>query len=305
MQKILITGGAGNIGSSLVASLLQKKDVEVYVFDNFITGTQENLPIDNNRLFTFNCDINNNDELIENWGSNEFNYIFHYAALVGVERTQNNPLGVLDDVKGIRNVLERAKESQVKRIFYSSSSEVYGEPVEIPQNEDTTPLNSRVPYAVVKNLGEAFFRSYFKEYGIPFTIFRFFNTYGPNQNNDFVITKFIEQCMKGQKITIYGDGSQSRSFLHIDDNIAFTNIVLEKDLFINEVVNVGSDDVISIKNLALLIKDITESDSELVFLPPLKDGDMYRRKPDVTKMRLHMNTLTPLDKGITKTIDAS
>jgi UDP-glucose 4-epimerase len=214
-------------------------------------------------------------------------------------------LGVLDDVKGIRNVLERAKESQVKRIFYSSSSEVYGEPVEIPQNEDTTPLNSRVPYAVVKNLGEAFFRSYFKEYGIPFTIFRFFNTYGPNQNNDFVITKFIEQCMKGQKITIYGDGSQSRSFLHIDDNIAFTNIVLEKDLFINEVVNVGSDDVISIKNLALLIKDITESDSELVFLPPLKDGDMYRRKPDVTKMRLHMNTLTPLDKGITKTIDAS
>ena len=111
--------------------------------------------------------------------------------------------------------------------------------------------------------------------------------------------------MKGQKITIYGDGSQSRSFLHIDDNIAFTNIVLEKDLFINEVVNVGSDDVISIKNLALLIKDITESDSELVFLPPLKDGDMYRRKPDVTKMRLHMNTLTPLDKGITKTIDAS
>jgi len=305
MQKILITGGAGNIGSSLVASLLQKKDVEVYVFDNFITGTQENLPIDNNRLFTFHCDINNNDELIENWGSNEFNYIFHYAALVGVERTQNNPLGVLDDVKGIRNVLERAKESQVKRIFYSSSSEVYGEPVETPQNEDTTPLNSRVPYAVVKNLGEAFFRSYFKEYGIPFTIFRFFNTYGPNQNNDFVITKFIEQCMKGQKITIYGDGSQSRSFLHIDDNIAFTNIVLEKDLFINEVVNVGSDDVISIKNLALLIKDITESDSELVFLPPLKDGDMYRRKPDVTKMRLHMNTLTPLDKGITKTIDAS
>ena len=181
---------------------------------------------------------------------------------MGVERTQKNPLGVLEDIKGIRNILECSKESGVKRIFYSSSSEVYGEPVEVPQNEATAPLNSRVPYDVVKNLGEAYFRTYKKEFELPYTIFRFFNTYGPNQKNDFVITRFLEQALKGEDISIYGDGSQSRSFFYIDYNVSFTNKVLEEDLFINEVVNVGSDQTITIKELALLIKEITGSSSK-------------------------------------------
>tara|TARA_Y100001970_G_scaffold219769_1_gene269755 strand:+ start:42343 stop:43251 length:909 start_codon:yes stop_codon:yes gene_type:complete len=301
MKKILVTGGAGNIGSSLVKSLLEK-DFEVFVFDNFITGNRKNLSEDHPRLKIVNVDINNKEALIGHWGNNQFEFVFHYAALVGVERTQNSPLKVLEDIKGISNILELSKESGVRRVFYSSSSEVYGEPVEVPQNEETTPLNSRVPYAVVKNLGEAYFRTYLKEFGLEFTIFRFFNTYGPNQNNDFVISRFIEQSLKGERISIYGDGSQSRSFLHVIDNIKFTNIVLEKDLFINEVVNVGSDEVISIKDLAILINKLIGSDSEISYLPPLKDGDMYRRKPDITKMRRHLDKLISIEEGIKELI---
>lgn len=302
MKKILVTGGAGNIGSSLVESLLEK-DFEVFVFDNFITGNRENLSEENPRLNVVKVDINNKEALSDHWGDNRFEFVFHYAALVGVERTQKSPIKVLDDIKGISNILELSKESGVRRVFYSSSSEVYGEPVEIPQNEETTPLNSRVPYAVVKNLGEAYFRTYLKEFGLEFTIFRFFNTYGPNQNNDFVISRFIEQSVKGERISIYGDGSQSRSFLHVNDNIKFTNIVLEKDLFINEVVNVGSDEVISIKELANLIKKLTGSNSEILHLPPLKDGDMYRRKPDITKMRRHLDKLISIKDGIKELIE--
>ena len=149
----------------------------------------------------------------------QFDYVFHYAAVVGVKRTQENPIMVLNDIEGIKNVLQLSKNSSVKRVFFSSSSEVYGEPVELPQNEETTPLNSRVPYAIVKNVGESFFRSYFKSYGLPYTIFRFFNTYGPNQSEDFVIAKFLKSALINEDITIYGDGSQTRTFCYVDDNI--------------------------------------------------------------------------------------
>ena len=144
-----------------------------------------------------NCDVNNYTSISEIMLVNQFDYVFHYAAVVGVKRTQENPIMVLEDIQGIKNVLQLSKNSSVKRVFFSSSSEVYGEPVELPQNEETTPLNSRVPYAVVKNVGESFFRSYFKTYGLPFTIFRFFNTYGPNQSEDFVISKFLKAALKG------------------------------------------------------------------------------------------------------------
>ena len=114
---------------------------------------------------------------------------------------------------------------------------------------------------------------------------RFFNTYGPNQSNDFVVTRFIEQAITGEDLTIYGDGQQSRSFLYIDDNVDFTLQILDESLFINDVVNVGSEEVISIKDLAKLIKKLTKSESNIVHLPPLEDGDMLRRKPDISKMK--------------------
>lgn len=115
-----------------------------------------------------------------------------------MKRTTDNPVSVLHDIDGIRNVLDLCKNTGVKRVFFSSSSEVYGEPVEFPQNEHTTPLNSKLPYAIVKNIGEAFLRSYHKEYGLDYTVFRFFNTYGPKQSKDFVVSKFIRAALKGR-----------------------------------------------------------------------------------------------------------
>jgi nucleoside-diphosphate-sugar epimerase len=218
MVKILITGGAGFIPSSLADKLLLDEKNFVVLIDNFLTGYQKNIPIHKNCKF-IKCDVNNYNELSAIMSSHQFDYVFHYAAVVGVMRTLQNPIMVLDDIKGIENILSLSKNTGVKRVFYSSSSEVYGEPVSLPQNEYTTPLNSRLPYAVVKNIGEAFCRSYQQEYNLDYTIFRFFNTYGPKQSQDFVMSKFLNAALRHEDITIYGDGMQTRTFCFIDDNL--------------------------------------------------------------------------------------
>lgn len=306
MNKILVTGAAGNVGSALVNKLLQLKEYEVVGVDNFLTGNIKKLPVkDLHPVFTFiKADVNNYADLSSIMLAYKFDYVFHYAAVVGVKRTLENPVMVLNDIQGIKNVLELSKNTGVKRVFFSSSSEVYGEPVEFPQNENTTPLNSRLPYAVVKNVAESFLRSYNKEYGLDFTIFRFFNTYGPRQSEDFVVTRFLKQAISGRNVSIYGDGSQSRTFCYIDDNIDTTIKCLQEGYCINDVMNIGNDNEISIKELAERIIAITGSKSTLEFLPALSEGDMTRRKPDITKMKLILaRPLISLEDGIRKTIE--
>ena len=300
MKKILVTGGAGNIGSSLVAGLLKSENYHISILDNLSTGSLENLPQSSESLWRFiDCDVNNLNQLKQALKKDTFNYIFHYAALVGVERTQKNPLKVLEDIEGIKNILNLAVDCKAERIFYSSSSEVYGEPVEIPQNETTTPLNSKLPYAIVKSVGESFMRTFHDHHQLEFTIMRFFNTYGPRQKNDFVISKFIELALQNKDITIYGDGSQTRSFLHVDDNVDFTIKILENNKLLNDVVNVGSDIEIKIIDLAYLIIETLESESKIIFLPPLKEGDMTRRKPDISKMKkVYQKEIISLEEGI-------
>jgi UDP-glucose 4-epimerase len=206
---------------------------------------------------------------------------------------------VLRDIDGIRNVLDLSKNMGVKRVLFSSSSEVYGEPVEIPQNERTTPLNSKLPYAIVKNIGEAFLRSYQKEYGLDYTVFRFFNTYGPKQSHDFVVSKFIRAALAGEDITLFGDGLQTRTFCYIDDNIDACLTAFHGKDVINDVVNIGSEVEITIKGLAELIIELTASRSRIVHLPPLEEGDMTRRMPDVTRMRMLLGREPlPLREGL-------
>jgi UDP-glucuronate decarboxylase len=233
----------------------------------------------------------------------QFDYIFHYAAVVGVQRTLDNPSKVLKDIEGLKNILDLSKNTGVKRVFYSSSSEVYGEPVEMPQNEKTTPLNSRLPYAVVKNLGEVMLRTYQSEYGLNYTIFRLFNTYGPRQSIDFVISRFIRQAKAGEPLTIYGDGTQTRTFCFIEDHILATFTAYSSDRFVNDVVNIGNNVQTTVAELAELVIDQTKSKSSIKFLPALPDGDMQRRQPDVTNMLKLMNRgFTPLKKGLRKTV---
>ena len=303
MRKILITGGAGNIGSALTKGLLSEPETEVTVVDDLSTGSMDKLPKGFEHLKFIKANVNDRREMEDIMLANKFDYVFHYAAVVGVERTQENPISVLNDIDGIKNMLHLSKNSGVRRFYFSSSSEVYGEPVTIPQNEETTPLNSRVPYAVVKNVGEAFCRSFQQEYGLDFTVFRFFNTYGPHQTTDFVISKFLLLALKNEPITIYGDGSQTRTFCYVDDNIEATIKSLNNDLFVNDVVNIGASDTITILDLAKLIIEITGSGSEIVFLPPLKEGDMTRRQPDNSKMKEILGRdLITLKEGIRKTL---
>jgi nucleoside-diphosphate-sugar epimerase len=283
MTNILITGGAGFIGSSLADRLLQDGNYSVVCVDNLLTGSGVNVPQHPACRFV-KCDVNNFDELSQVMRSNKFDYVFHYAAVVGVKRTIDNPVMVLEDIQGIKGVLDLCRETRVKRVFYSSSSEVYGEPVELPQHEETTPLNSRLPYAVVKNVGESFCKAYQKAFGLDFTIFRFFNTYGPRQSADFVVSKFLEAAINNEPLTIYGKGDQTRTFCYIDDNTDCTLEILTRNSHINDVINIGSEVSISVLHLAETIIMQTGSKSRIQFLPPLKEGDMTRRQPDASKM---------------------
>ncbi len=302
MTTILITGGAGNIGSSLAYKLSLDKNNLIVIIDNLLTGNLSKVIKSDNVKF-IKGNVNIYKDIAPVFGRYEFDFVFHYAAVVGVKRTLDNPIMVLDDIEGVKNVLSLSKSSGVKRVFYSSSSEVYGEPFEFPQQENTTPLNSRLPYAIVKNVGEAFFKSYYLEFGLEYTIFRFFNTYGPRQSEDFVVPRYLKAAMKNEPLYVYGDGTQTRTFCYVEDTIdACINAMISPDCA-NDLLNVGSDVEITILELAKKIINLANSKSEIVFLPPLEEGDMTRRCPDITKMKKVLTRdLLPLEKGIEKLI---
>ena len=305
MNKILVTGGAGFIGSALAEKLIANPDNYVVIVDNLSTGNigkLPNLPKTNWRFIK--CDVNDYAEIAPVMTTYQFDYVFHFAAVVGVLRTQQYPVSVLRDIDGIKNVLSLSKNTTVKRVFFSSSSEIYGDPVEMPQNVYTTPLNSRLPYAVVKNIGEAFLRSYKQEYDLDYTIFRFFNTYGPKQSRDFVISKFMLAALNNHDITIYGDGLQTRTFCYIDDNIDTCLTAFYENKVVNGVINIGGNREVTIQELAEIIIRETGSKSKIVHVDPLKEGDMRRRQPDNSDMKALLNRpLIKVDEGIRKIIE--
>lgn len=303
MKTILVTGGAGFIPSHLVDELAKDKDAEVVSLDNLLTGHKEYITHKPNVTFVQGS-ANNKKDLEKIFSEYKFDYVFHYAAVVGVERTQKHPLMVLDDIDGFKNLLSLCQKNNVKRVYFSSSSEVYGESYTFPQDEQTTPLNSRVPYAIVKSVGEAYLKSYNQEHGLEYTIFRFFNTYGPRQSIDFVMSRFIDAALADKDITLYGDGEQTRTFCYIGDNIAATTNAFRNNLLVNDTANIGSDIEITIKDLAQTIINLTGSKSKIVYLPPLKEGDMPRRLPTVEKMlELLGRDFTPIEEGIKATLE--
>ncbi|ESZ19158.1 MULTISPECIES: NAD-dependent epimerase/dehydratase family protein [unclassified Mesorhizobium] len=304
MQSILVTGGAGNIGSALTRALVKLPQTQVVVADNLSTGSRDKVQIDAGNLTVVKADVNDFDDISSLFYRFHFTHVFHFAAVVGVQRTLANPLLVLRDITGIENVLRLCKNTGAERVYFASSSEVYGEPFEIPQNESTTPLNSRLPYAVVKNLGEVYLRTFQREFGLPFTIFRFFNTYGPRQSEDFVLPRFVRAAQRGEPLTIYGDGSQTRTFCYVDDTVDACVAVHRTRAHENEVINVGSDVEMSILQLAEFVIEVLGSSSKLEFRPPLAEGDMTRRCPDTNKMKAILNRpLVPLEEGIRRLAD--
>ena len=295
MAIILITGVAGNIGSSLAVALLQKNHFVVGV-DNLITGFKRNLPQHPNFEF-LKLDVNKDSfaPLIHY----DFKYVFHLAAFVGVRRTLENPMNVFNDFSGIQRIANFAVEKNVDRLFFSSSSEVYGEPVEIPQVVNKTPLNATLPYALMKSVGESYFKSNYQVNNVPYTVFRYFNTYGPHQSQDFVMSRFIMGIASGEPIKVYGDGRQTRSFCYVDDNVEFMIKCMEKDSTINRTYNVGHDREITILELISVIEQVLSKKAVIKFLPARVQGDMKRRCPEVSEMRQILNRdLTTLETGI-------
>lgn len=303
-KRFLITGGAGHVGGTLARNLVKNRDNFVVIVDNLSTGSVKNLPSEEYTNWSFHqADVNDIKWCLEASKWPAFDFVFHYAAVVGVARTQDNPTSVMQDLEGIRNILDLSVMYKVDRVFFASSSEVYGEPVEMPQHEKTTPLNSRIPYAVVKNAGESYIQAYHQEYGLPFTILRLFNTYGPRQSHDFVITRFLKAALSNQTISIYGDGLQTRTYFHVDDHVASIERMIYRGFALNSVINVGNDVEITVLDLAKKVVELTGSKSKIVHKPALPAGDMKRRCPDISFLKTILDKETiSLDQGLSMLI---
>jgi UDP-glucuronate decarboxylase len=306
MPKILLTGGAGFIGSAMAQKLAEDPENRVVIVDDLSTGSLQKIPTSTHKNVRFiKSNVNVFEDISGVFFAGHFDYVFHYAATVGVQRTLDNPVQVLSDIDGIRNVLNLSKNTGVKKVFFASSSEVYGEPFEIPQNEQTTPLNSRLPYAIVKNVGESYLRAYHKEYNLDYTIFRLFNTYGDGQSQDFVMSRFVKAALANEPLYVYGEGDQTRTFCHISDNVDTCVKVFRENLQNNDVINIGTNDEIQIVDLAKMVISITRSDSKIIHLPPLEEGDMKRRCPDNSKMKTVLGRdMMPLHEGIQLVVEA-
>ena len=305
-MKALITGGAGFIGSHIADALIEKGH-EVLCMDNMSTGKLKNIAhLKENSNFSLVEGDANTNQLDEIFKNNKFDWVFHYAAVVGVKRTLENPLLVLKDIEGIKNILKLSNKNNVKKVIFASSSEVYGHPVEVPEKEDGI-INASLPYAAVKLIGEKYMESYYQKYGLKTCCLRLFNVYGPRQidtDYGFVVGIFIKQALANQKLTVFGEGTQTRDFVYVKDNVNATIEAAKSDKTNGEVINLGSGNETSVLDLAKTVIDVSGKTLEPKFLAA-RDDEIKRRCPDTTKMKqlIDYKTQYRLDRGIKKTIE--
>jgi UDP-glucuronate decarboxylase len=302
-MNILVTGGAGFIGFHLCKKLL-KDGHRVTALDNFLTGTPENVHIlEKYENFTF----------VEHDINKPFDYrverIYNLACPASPIYYQKDPVQTTTtNVLGMINVLELARRRNA-RVVQASTSEIYGDPLESPQKENyngnVNIVGPRACYDEGKRCAETLCMDYKRQHGTDIKIVRIFNTYGPNmyEHDGRVISNFIVQALTGNKITIYGDGSQTRSFQYIDDLIRGMISMMNKDDF-HGPVNIGNPHEVSILEVARLIIDLTDSKSETVYCD-LPEDDPKRRYPDIhlAKSRLNWEPRISLIEGLKKTID--
>ena len=292
---VLITGGAGFIGSHLCERIIEM-GAKVICFDNLFTGKHENIShLENNQNFVFVFgDANNYKNLHEEvFKKYKIDYIFHYAAVLGVKRVRENPFLVLPDIMGIENILTLAKEFGVKKIVFASSSEAYGYTPELPLREDqgqeiiNNQHNSVHLYALVKLMGEKMMKIYNDVYNMPTCSLRFFNVFGPRQESSsygFVVGIFIEQIINNEAPTVFGDGYQTRDFIYIKDNVDIAISALLIPETNGEVINVGIGRQTTIIDLAEKLIRISGKKLKPK-LSPMGKAEIKYRSPDMTKMR--------------------
>lgn len=303
-KKILVTGGAGFIGTNLIKRLLQSGE-KVICLDNFYTGTEGNIAIYKHdpNFICIEHDITKEIEI-------EIDEIYHLACPASPPQYQRDPIKTMKtNILGTLNMLELAKKHKAK-ILLASTSEVYGNPLVHPQTEsylgNVNPTGIRACYDEGKRAAEALTFDFHRQHQLNIRVIRIFNTYGPNMNpNDGrVVSNFITQALMDNPITIYGDGSQTRSFCYIDDLIdGIIRMMNADDSFVGPV-NLGNPTEFTVSDLAEKIKKLTGSRSTIVYKPLPKD-DPIKRKPDITlaKEQLGWQPKIQIDEGLKLTID--
>ncbi|MGI9069722.1 MAG: GDP-mannose 4,6-dehydratase [Pyrinomonadaceae bacterium] len=295
-MRVLITGGAGFIGSHLADAYLQRGD-EVLIIDDLSTGTIENIRhLKNNPRFQYTIDSVHNQpvtaELVD-----QCDVVVHLAAAVGVKLIVESPVRTIEtNVRGTEVVLALANKKQ-KRVLVASTSEVYGLSTDVPFKEDGNLVmgattKGRWSYACSKAIDEFLALAYWREKKLPTTIVRLFNTVGPRQTGRYgmVIPTFVRQALAGRPITVYGDGKQTRCFGYVGDVVSALIKLMDHADSVGQVYNIGSTEEISIIKLAEKVKEVTNSASEIVFVPydeAYEEGfeDMPRRVPDTSKIK--------------------
>jgi len=293
--RVLITGGSGFIGSHLSDAYIKRGD-EVYVIDDLSTGSIENIQhLKSHPRFHYTIDSVHNQpvtaELID-----QCDVIFHLAAAVGVKLIVESPVRTIEtNVRGTEVVLSVANKKK-KKVLIASTSEVYGLSSDVPFREDGNLVmgattKGRWSYACSKAIDEFLALAYWREKKLPTIVVRLFNTVGPRQTGQYgmVIPTFVKQALAGRPITVYGDGTQSRCFGYVGDVVGALMRLMDSSEAVGQVFNIGSNEEISIRALAERVKDITQSDSEIVYVPyeqAYEEGfeDMPRRIPDISKV---------------------
>jgi UDP-glucose 4-epimerase len=308
-KQILVTGGAGFIGSNLVDALSTNAANNITVVDNLSTGSVDNIRhhIDSGRIRFIEADICNLKEARE--VTKGIDLIFHLAVQC-VRLSLHNPTLVHDvNATGTLNICIAALENDVKKIVYTSSAEVYGNGIIIPIAEDH-PLESNTPYGAAKLSGELYLGVYRRTYGLPSVVLRLFNTYGPREHFEGlygeVIPRFAVRVMNGLSPVVFGDGEQTRSFHEVSDTVRAIILASEKEEAVGETFNIGGEDEITIKALANLIIERLgkkgEIEPEHVDMRP---GEILRHSADMSKARrmLGFAPAYSLENGLTKYID--
>lgn len=295
-MKALITGGAGFIGSHLAEALLEK-GWRVEIIDDLSTGSIENIShLKGHTNFSYELDTVMNRPLMLEL-VDRADVIFHLAAAVGVRLIVEQPVHTIEtNIKSTEIVLELCSRKR-KPLLITSTSEVYGK-LDSPvfKEEDDLVLGStsraRWCYAASKIIDEFLAKAYFKQKALPVVVVRMFNTIGPRQTGQYgmVVPRFIKQALMGEPITVYGDGRQRRSFTWVGDVVNATIALIECQKAYGEVFNLGHTKEISIYDLAILVKEMTDSRSEIIFVPydrAYEAGfeDMTRRLPDISKIQ--------------------
>jgi len=299
--RVLITGGAGFIGSHLAEVLLDRGN-HVTIIDDLSTGRYENIAhLSNHPNFHFAIESICNDVVMDRLVS-ECTQIFHLAAAVGVKLIVEQPVHTIEtNITGTEAVLKSALRYRAN-VLIASTSEVYGKGNAIPFHEDDDvvlgpTIRSRWAYAASKMVDEFLALAYYHEKGLPITIFRLFNTVGPRQTGQYgmVIPRFVKQAIAGRELTVYGDGLQTRCFMHVDDAVRAILALSETTQAVGKVFNIGSTEEISILELAQKILALTHGQEHAINMVPYEEAyeegfdDMRRRVPDISKIKQFTN----------------